>query len=160
MPMGMTPELQAYVEKEIERRVKPAHDAVQAVQEWKKELAINQMIQETDQAINKFTALKQLSETNPQRAKMIKGLVLSIRSSDPNMSLESAAKVINEMFGEVAQREKSTYVESKIKQSTQKIEGAGGAAPAAQKKPSGFKQIFDGSIMERVMDRLSRAAST
>jgi hypothetical protein len=137
--------LQKYVDDAIKRGVEAqTKDVVQDVQKWRQETAAKEMMQRIDSAVSAHPELKQAS-TDRDDANLIKSTIVTL-ATQAGLSVEQAAQRMAKHYGKFGAAKNQEYVQTKIKQAGQKVEGAGGSSPAPGAKQLGPDDLWNGTI--------------
>lgn len=143
-------DIQKLIQAEIERAVRPH---VEKIQKWEKDLSLKQIYQEVDEAALKNEVVKGLI-SDPKFAPRVKAWIMQERAANPDLSWESAAQQVAEMFDWKAKQAVNSYVQKKVEQTGKRVEGSGGAAPAPGGKKLGPEDIFNRNMEKAVLNDL------
>lgn len=157
LPDLSSPEaVQKFIQEEIKRGVESqTKDVVSEVQQWRRETQAKEMEQQLDATINAHPELKRVA-SDPEGAKTVKGFLLSAFSQG-GISFQQAGQRVARLLEQFGSAKTQEYVQGKIKQAGQKIEGQGGASPAPGGKQLGPDDLWEGNIKNAVAADLMQA---
>ena len=149
--------------KLLDAYMKPFMDEFNSMKEKltqaeRRELA-GQVSKECDGIIEKNETLKKLKATSKIGSRL-PGMIMALAYANPDMSLETAAKMVAETWEEAKAEEKKEYVADKVKQAAHRVEGSGGAIPAPGGKKLGAQDLFNDKVKQSAMARFQRIMAT
>lgn len=146
-------QLPPQLEQLLDKKLQPFQ---QYLQQEQVKTAQAQMQRETAAAMERQPFLKGLDDETKREAQ---GMVIALKASAPRMSYDTAAKRIAEGFERIAKAKQQNYVQGKVEQAANKVEGTGGAIPAKGSKPFSKEDLFNGRIEGAAMDQIMRSVA-
>jgi len=146
-------DLTKYIEKKIQEAVNPWKEKVELSE---RNAMRQEMMTAVNSALDKVEGFKDLNG-HPRYGRVLKSFLLTLQGANPDSSWESTSGILKETFDAYAKAQKQEYIQQKISQSQHKVEGQGGGTPSKPPTKPQARDLFDGTVEKRAMERLARS---